>query len=178
MKSRLAGPIMCLRTAEVAPSPSLRRSALPLNLILRNNRRCLTQRESVHPLSSSQTVTSSTSGTMAMTMPVSSTRSFPARDLERLVEMRATSKPLATMEIPEYYLRQGENRQVRPYQQEAMQALDHAVELGKHRFLIELPTGTGKTDAICLYLKRLIEAGRAERILFLVGPGTTCQTGP
>ncbi|RJP24075.1 MAG: DEAD/DEAH box helicase [Candidatus Abyssobacteria bacterium SURF_5] len=93
---------------------------------------------------------------------------FSRRDLERLVEMRETQKPLATVEIPEYYLRQGEQRKVRPYQQEAMKALDHAVELGKHRFLIELPTGTGKTDLICLYLKRLIEAGRAERVLFLV----------
>ena len=93
---------------------------------------------------------------------------FSRRDLERLVEMRTTRKPLATIEIPEYYLRQGETRQVRPYQREAMQALDHAVELGKRRFLIELPTGTGKTDIICLYIKRLIQAGRTERILFLV----------
>lgn len=93
---------------------------------------------------------------------------FSRRDLERLVEMRATRKPLATVEIPEYYIRQGETRRVRPYQSEAMQALDHAVELGKRRFLIELPTGTGKTDLVCLYIKRLIQAGFAERILFLV----------
>ncbi|MFH0729378.1 MAG: DEAD/DEAH box helicase family protein [Pseudomonadota bacterium] len=93
---------------------------------------------------------------------------FSRRDLERLVEMRATRKPLATIEIPEYYLRQGETRQVRPYQRETMQALDHAVELGKRRFLIELPTGTGKTDLVSIYIKRLIQAGRAERILFLV----------
>ncbi len=93
---------------------------------------------------------------------------FSRRDLERLVEMRETRKPLATIEIPEYYLRQGETRQVRAYQRETMQALDHAVELGKRRFLIELPTGTGKTDLVCLYFKRLIEAGRAERVLFLV----------
>lgn len=93
---------------------------------------------------------------------------FSRRDLERLVEMRTTRKPLATIEIPEYYLRSGETRKVRPYQRDAMQALDHAVELGKRRFLIELPTGTGKTDLTCLYLKRLIQAGRAERILFLV----------
>ncbi len=93
---------------------------------------------------------------------------YSRRDLERLVEMRATRKPLATIEIPEYYLRQGETRQVRPYQREAMKALDHALELGKRRFLIELPTGTGKTDLVCLYLKRLLQAGRAERILFLV----------
>jgi len=92
---------------------------------------------------------------------------FSRRDLERLVEMRSTRKPLATVEIPEFYIRQGETRGVRPYQREAMQALDRAVELGKRRFLIELPTGTGKTDLICLYLKRLIQAGRSERILFL-----------
>jgi type I restriction enzyme R subunit len=93
---------------------------------------------------------------------------YSRRDLERLVEMRSTRKALATVAIPEYYLRQGEQRKVRPYQREAMQALDQAVELGKRRFLIELPTGTGKTDLICLYLQRLIKAGRAGRILFLV----------
>lgn len=93
---------------------------------------------------------------------------FSRRDLERLVEMRQTRKPLATVEIPDHYIRQGETRSVRPYQKEAMQALDHALELGKRRFLIELPTGTGKTDLICLYLKRLFQAGWAERVLFLV----------
>ncbi|RAM51027.1 MAG: restriction endonuclease subunit R [Hapalosiphonaceae cyanobacterium JJU2] len=93
---------------------------------------------------------------------------FSRRDLERLVEMRSTRQPLATIEIPEYYTRQGETRLIRPYQREAMQAIDHAVELGKRRFLLELPTGTGKTDLICLQLKRLIQSGYAEKILFLV----------
>ena len=93
---------------------------------------------------------------------------FSSRDLERIVEMRGQRKPLATVEIPEHYIRQGETRTVRPYQGEAMRALDHAFELGKRRFLIELPTGTGKTDLMCLYLKRLLDAGWAERILFLV----------
>lgn len=93
---------------------------------------------------------------------------FSRRDLERLVEMRSVRKPLATIEIPEYYIRQSETRLVRPYQREAMQAIDHAIELGKRRFLIELPTGIGKTDLICLYIKRLIQAGYAEKILFLV----------
>ena len=93
---------------------------------------------------------------------------FSRRDLERMVQMRDSRQVLATMEIPEHYIRQGETRTVRPYQTEAMQALDHALELGKRRFLIELPTGTGKTDLICLYLKRLFEAGWAERVLVLV----------
>jgi type I restriction enzyme R subunit len=93
---------------------------------------------------------------------------FSRRDLERLVHMRAERKPLATVEIPETYLRQGETRLLRPCQKEAMQALDRTVELGKRRFLIELPTGCGKTDLIVLYIKRLIQAGHAERMLFLV----------
>jgi len=93
---------------------------------------------------------------------------FSRRDLERLVEMRSHRKPLATIAIPDYYQRQGETREVRPYQQEAMRAMDHALELGKRRFLIELPTGTGKTDLICSQIKRLIDAGIAEKILFLV----------
>lgn len=93
---------------------------------------------------------------------------FSRRDLERLVQMREDRKPLATILIPDTYTRQGETRSVRPYQQEAMKALDHTTELGKRRFLIELPTGCGKTDLIVLYLKRLFQAGQAERVLFLV----------
>jgi len=93
---------------------------------------------------------------------------FSRRDLERLVHMRAERKPLATEPIPDTYLRQGETRLLRPYQKEAMQALDRTVELGKRRFLIELPTGCGKTDLIALYLKRLVQAGQTERVLFLV----------
>jgi len=93
---------------------------------------------------------------------------YSPRDLQRLLQLRKEQKALATIPIPEFYIRQGENREVRPYQQKAMQALDHALELGKRRFLMELPTGTGKTDVMALYLKRLLEAGRAERVLFLV----------
>lgn len=93
---------------------------------------------------------------------------FSQRDLERLLHLRGESKPLATIEIPDYYLRQGQSREVRSYQKDAMRALDHALELGKRKFLIELPTGTGKTDLIALYLKRLFDAGRTERVLFLV----------
>jgi type I restriction enzyme R subunit len=93
---------------------------------------------------------------------------FSRRDLERIIQMRQDRKPLAEIPIPEHYVRSGETREVRDYQKDAMRALDHAVELGRRRFLIELPTGTGKTDLIALYIKRLLAAGRAERILFLV----------
>ena len=93
---------------------------------------------------------------------------FSRRDLDRMVTMRTSREPLATIVIPEHYIRIGEVRTVRPYQQEAMRALDQAFELGKRRFLIELPTGTGKTDLVALYLKRLFQAGWVERVLFLV----------
>lgn len=93
---------------------------------------------------------------------------YSQRDLERLLHIRSEKSPMAHIPIPDTYIRQGEVRNVRDYQKEAMQALDHSLELGKRRFLIELPTGTGKTDLIVLYIKRLIEAGRAEKILFLV----------
>ncbi len=93
---------------------------------------------------------------------------FSQRDLERLAQRHRDQKALATIPVPETYLRYGEVRIVRNYQGDCMRAMDHALELGKRRFLIELPTGTGKTDLICLQLKRLLKSIRAERILFLV----------
>lgn len=93
---------------------------------------------------------------------------YSRNDLERLLHMREHQQPLATVPIPEEYLRTGEVRIVRHYQRECMKALDHAFEIRKRRFLIELPTGTGKTDLIVLYLRRLFEAERAKRVLILV----------
>lgn len=93
---------------------------------------------------------------------------YSQEDLERLVFMRENQKPLATVPIPEHYLRTGESRTVRPYQRESMKALDLAVETRRRRFLLELPTGCGKTDLIALYLKRLFEGDRCNRALILV----------
>lgn len=93
---------------------------------------------------------------------------FSQRDMERLAFKDSEKKPLALVPIPDSYVRTGEHREVRDYQQDAMAALDHALTLGKKRFLIELPTGTGKTDLVCLYLKRLFAARWCERVLILV----------
>ena len=93
---------------------------------------------------------------------------FSRRDLERLRDLRRHRVALASVPIPTYYQRQGETRELRDYQQDCLRAIDRALELGKRRFLAELPTGTGKTDLICQQIKRLIEAGHVERILFLV----------
>jgi type I restriction enzyme R subunit len=93
---------------------------------------------------------------------------FSRRDLERLAHQRKNRLDLSLLPIIEDYIRAGEVRFVRPYQQDCMAAMDSAILLAKRRFLAELPTGTGKTDLTVLYLKRLLEAGYAERILILV----------
>ncbi|MDD5061669.1 MAG: DEAD/DEAH box helicase family protein, partial [Candidatus Marinimicrobia bacterium] len=93
---------------------------------------------------------------------------YSRRDLERMVHMRKHKQPLAEIFIPDYYIRYGEQRKLRDYQQSVMRSLDQAIEMGKRRYLMELPTGTGKTDVIALYIKRLMDSGRSERVLFLV----------
>jgi len=93
---------------------------------------------------------------------------FSQRDLEKIQILRLEQKPLSGIPIPEKYYKGGEWRTPRPYQKEAMQIMDKAIEGGKRKMLLVMATGTGKTDTIALYLKRLFEAGLANRALFLV----------
>lgn len=62
---------------------------------------------------------------------------FSQRDLERLVHQRKNRQNLALLPIIEDYIRAGEVRFVRPYQQDCMFAMDSAILLGKRRFLAE-----------------------------------------
>src|SRR5690349_15949550 len=57
-------------------------------------------------------------------------------------------------------------RELRPYQIEALEAADLAVTRGVRRFVIELPTGTGKRVTFVAYAARLLDEGR--RVLVLV----------
>jgi len=93
---------------------------------------------------------------------------FSQRDLEKIQNLRLEQKSLSIIPIPEKYFKGGDWRTPRPYQKEAMQVMDKAIEGGKRRMLLVMATGTGKTDTIALYLKRLFEAGLANRALFLV----------
>lgn len=93
---------------------------------------------------------------------------FSQRDLEKIQTLRIDRKPLSVIPIPEKYFKGSEWRQPRSYQKEAMQIMDKAIEGGKRKMLLVMATGTGKTDTIALYLKRLFEAGLANRVLFLV----------
>lgn len=89
-------------------------------------------------------------------------------DLEKLIALRASRKPLSVIPMSDAVFAGGETKTVRPYQREALEALDRAIESGKRKMLIVMATGTGKTMMIALQLKRMFDAGLAERVLFLV----------
>ncbi len=94
--------------------------------------------------------------------------SYSQRDLEKIQNLRLEQKPISVIPIPERYFKGGEWRMPRPYQKEAIHVMDKALEGGKRKMLLVMATGTGKTDTIALYLKRLFDAGIVNRALFLV----------
>ena len=57
---------------------------------------------------------------------------------------------------------------LRPYQREAIRAVEGAIEKGKRTCLLAMATGTGKTKTCIALMYRLIKANRFRRILFLV----------
>ncbi len=57
---------------------------------------------------------------------------------------------------------------MRPYQLNAIHALQRAVKDGKDRFLFEMATGTGKTLTAAAVIKLFLRSGNARRVLFLV----------
>jgi len=93
---------------------------------------------------------------------------FSQKDLEKLLVLRKSRKPLSLILIPNKVFVQGETKEIRFYQKEAVIAIDRAIELGKRKMLMLMATGTGKTLTIALQIKRMFEAGLIERVLFLV----------
>jgi type I restriction enzyme R subunit len=59
-------------------------------------------------------------------------------------------------------------RFLRPYQENAVHAVQAAVKAGKDRFLFEMATGTGKTLTAAAIIKLFLRSGNASRVLFLV----------
>lgn len=92
---------------------------------------------------------------------------FTRSDLERLVALRSQRRPLNTIQIPKKVRFGSDEREVRDYQQKCLAKVDAALEAGKRRLLVEMATGTGKTFTVALMLKRLFQAGLAQRVLFL-----------
>ncbi|MGB4590471.1 MAG: DEAD/DEAH box helicase family protein [Clostridiaceae bacterium] len=79
-------------------------------------------------------------------------------------------------EAPEYqdtsirnqFLRDNGIRFLRPYQLNAVKALQKSVKKGNQRFLFEMATGTGKTLTSAAVIRLFLRSGNAHRILFLV----------
>ncbi|NLX24799.1 MAG: DEAD/DEAH box helicase family protein [Lentisphaerae bacterium] len=59
-------------------------------------------------------------------------------------------------------------RFLRPYQKNAIFAIQQEVKKGSDRFLLEMATGTGKTLTAAAIIKLFLRTGNAQRVLFLV----------
>ena len=66
------------------------------------------------------------------------------------------------------FLKNNKLKQLRPYQVQAVKALQEAARDGSQRFLFEMATGTGKTLISAAVIKLFLKSGNARRILFLV----------
>ena len=86
---------------------------------------------------------------------------FAQDDLERRIAARRVRRDLSMVAI---------DRKIvdRDYQIECIEALSAEVSRGKHKLLVEMATGTGKTRTAAAFIKRLFEAGIVTRVLFLV----------
>ena len=87
-------------------------------------------------------------------------------ELNHLGQQEAVDRsPLWETPVDENFLR---TRTMRPYQLAAVQAVQEYAEAGRHGFLLEMATGTGKTTVAAAICRLYLQAGVAERILFLV----------
>ncbi|MEI6327018.1 MAG: DEAD/DEAH box helicase family protein [Candidatus Roizmanbacteria bacterium] len=66
------------------------------------------------------------------------------------------------------FLKNNKLKQLRPYQVQAIRALQESAKGGSQRFLFEMATGTGKTLISAAVIKLFLKSGNARRVLFLV----------
>ncbi len=66
------------------------------------------------------------------------------------------------------FLKTNNLKQLRPYQVQAIKALQESAKAGNQRFLFEMATGTGKTLISAAVIKLFLKSGNARRVLFLV----------
>lgn len=66
------------------------------------------------------------------------------------------------------FLKRNNLKQMRPYQVQAIRAIQEAAKAGSQRFLFEMATGTGKTLVSAAVIKLFLKSGNAKRVLFLV----------
>ncbi len=71
-------------------------------------------------------------------------------------------------ELRDEYLKKIGVRLLRPYQVQAIEAVQNSVRKGNKRFLFEMATGTGKTMVSAAIIKLFLRTANAHRVLFLV----------
>jgi type I restriction enzyme R subunit len=103
-------------------------------------------------------------------------------DASRLVDEQIGSDYIVLTQRPNYqseaawrneaerpgYIQSNNLRFLRPYQLNAIHALQNAVKAKKDRFLFEMATGTGKTLTAAAIIKLFLRTRNASRVLFLV----------
>ncbi len=98
---------------------------------------------------------------------------FPTQaDLERRANLKihrrgSLATSLKSVPLPDKFRFKGEEVTVRPYQLECLKKADDALLSGRRRMLFEMATGTGKTLAIAMLMKRWFQAAVISRVLFL-----------
>ncbi len=120
--------------------------------------------------------------------PVKVSRFLPLEELGKAAEWKPDSARLAAVNVDENYIAVSQDaawptyssadratigvnkkiRLLRDYQVAAVKALQQAALPGKHRFLFEMATGTGKTLLSAAIAKLYLRTENAHRILFLV----------
>ena len=120
--------------------------------------------------------------------PVRVSRFLPLEELGKATEWKPDSARLAAVVVDEAYIAVSQDaawptysaaerttamvnkkiRLLRDYQVAAVRALQQAALPGKHRFLFEMATGTGKTLLSAAIAKLYLRTENAHRILFLV----------
>ena len=92
--------------------------------------------------------------------------------MPRLDELDKISQPALVDRSPLWETPLDENflrtRTMRYYQLDAVKAVQEAAKAGRQGFLLEMATGTGKTTVAAAICRLYLQAGVAERILFLV----------
>jgi type I restriction enzyme R subunit len=98
---------------------------------------------------------------------------FPSpADLERRANLRQhrrgdTASSIRAIPMPTRFRFKGEDVDARPYQLGCLRAADDALIAARRRMLFEMATGTGKTLAIAMLMKRWFQAAAISRVLFL-----------
>lgn len=92
---------------------------------------------------------------------------FPKPEELDRIRQRGTDDRALLWDTPvsENFLR---TRKMRPYQVDAVRAVQKSAQAGRRGFLLEMATGTGKTTVAAAICRLYLQAGVAERILFLV----------